>query len=174
MYEHTWHYMPLNADYTERLIKYGRLPIDSVDEQLEILHQKEEKIKELKKLIYLVKKNIEGARDSENDEEPTMEDINQAVEVLEDFFTQNKQQLEEKWKLEELVKKDLDDRTLEIFEQNKQLEELVKLDLESRAQKIYDENKWLQEENKFLNEERDKQNEEGAFTIEEQKFEEND
>ena len=36
--------MPFNSDFKERLIKYGRLPIDSVDQQLETLHQKDEKI----------------------------------------------------------------------------------------------------------------------------------
>lgn len=32
MYIHTWHCMKFNADFKEKLLKYGRLPIDSVDE----------------------------------------------------------------------------------------------------------------------------------------------
>ena len=43
--------MPLNSDFKERLTKFGRLPIDSVDEQLETLHQKDEKIEKLRKKL---------------------------------------------------------------------------------------------------------------------------
>ena len=36
-YEHTWHCMEFNADFTQLLKKHYRLPIDSIDKQMEKL-----------------------------------------------------------------------------------------------------------------------------------------
>ena len=72
MYEHTWHCMPFNADFKEKLIEYGRLPIDSVDEQLKIL-------RDFDQLEELVKKDLDT----------------RAKEI----FSQNKQLQEEKKQL---------------------------------------------------------------------------
>ena len=67
--------LPLNTDFIERLNEYGRLPIDSVDEQLKTLHEKDQKIQKLNRLRVLVNRNTkQKERREENIEDYDAED----------------------------------------------------------------------------------------------------
>ena len=51
MYEHDWYRMNFNADFYKTLHKYGRLPFDSVEKQMGLFKQLDEKDKTIKELM---------------------------------------------------------------------------------------------------------------------------
>ena len=50
MYEHNWYQMSFNSDFANSLIKYGRLPIDTVDKQMQMVKKLAENEKTIKNL----------------------------------------------------------------------------------------------------------------------------
>ena len=59
-YEHTWHYMAFNADFTEILKKYNRLPINSIEEQMEKISKLSHLEVENRQIEELMKKDLEA------------------------------------------------------------------------------------------------------------------
>ena len=57
-YEHSWHCMPYNSDFSTMLRKYGRLPVDSIEKQMDTASNLSLLDIEHKELEDLMKKDV--------------------------------------------------------------------------------------------------------------------